>query len=306
MFLSLYRFGFYKIPAIVVFTLLLFGCQETYRQKGSPEYISEINTWHQQRIENLKKSNGWLNLIGLYWLNEGENSFGSDSSNDIVFNSSNIAPFMGVLTLNKGVITIKVNTDIEITSNNEPVTEMILNSDQSGEPTLLNHGTLQWFIIKRENKFGVRVRDFEAELIKTFTGIDRYPVNEDWRIEAKFVPYIPPKKISVPSIIGTVSESECYGKLEFEKDGGIYTLEPLGKDYLFLVFADQTNGIDTYGAGRFLSVDPPDSTGITYIDFNKAYNPPCAFSKFATCPLPPKENYLKLEVTAGEKKYGDH
>ncbi|OGU56416.1 MAG: hypothetical protein A2V66_06230 [Ignavibacteria bacterium RBG_13_36_8] len=285
---------------------MIISCKEALIEKGSPEYINEIKTWHQQRIENLKKPNGWLNLVGLYWLKAGENTFGSNPSGDVVFPEGKTPAYMGVLILNNGEVTIKVNPEVDIQSDGKKVTEMILQNDLSENTTVLTYGSLSWFVIKREDKIGIRLRDYEAELVKNFTGIETYPINEDWRIEAQFVPYNPPKKLSVPSIIGTISEEESYDKLVFEKDGDTYTLDPMGKDYLFLVFADETNGDETYGGGRFLSVDPPDSTGKTFIDFNKAYNPPCAFTKYATCPMPPKDNYLYLRVTAGEKKYGNH
>ena len=282
------------------------GCAEPPQPKGSPEYIDEINDWHSRRIENLKKPNGWLNLVGLHWLEEGENTFGSGQDNDIVFPAGKSADRLGTVTLNDGVVELKVEPGVEIISGDDLVTSMTLENDMSDNTTMLTHGTLAWFIIKRENKYGIRLRDYEADLLSNFEGIERYPVNEDWRVEAQYVPYDPPKKLSIPSIIGTVSESDCYGKLVFEKNGETYSLDPLGQQNLFLIFADQTNGNETYGAGRFLSVAPPDSTGKTFIDFNKAYNPPCAFTRYATCPLPPKDNYLKLEVTAGEKSYGDH
>lgn len=296
-----------KSVLIILTTIVIAtGCAEELKQKGSPEYIKEINDWHTRRIENLKRPNGWLNLVGLYWLQDGENTFGTASTNDVVFPTGKAETNMGRFVLENGNVTVYVNPGIEIKNGDEPVTEMQLENDLSGEPTILTYGTLAWFVIKRENKIGIRMRDYEAELVKTFEDIKTYPINEDWKVDAKFVPYNPPKKVSIPSIIGTVSEDECYGKLVFEKDGQTYQLDPLGKERLFLVFADETNGIDTYGAGRFLSVDPPDSTSHTFIDFNKAYNPPCAFTKFATCPLPTRDNHLHLEATAGEKKYGDH
>lgn len=290
----------------LVTAAFLTSCESTLPQKGSPRYIKEISDWHNKRIENLKKPNGWLNLTGLYWLEEGDNKFGSGANNDIQFPEGKAPKYMGVITLNDGTVKISADPKAEIYSGSDLITEAILQNDQSGNPTILTHGTLAWFIIKRENKYGIRLRDYEAELLKSFNGIETYPVNEDWRVEAEYIPYNPPKKITVPSIIGTVSESECYGKLQFNIEGKTYSLDPLGQSDLFIIFSDATNGVETYGAGRFLYVSPPDSTGKTIIDFNKAYNPPCAFTKYATCPLPPKDNYLQLEITAGEKKFGNH
>jgi uncharacterized protein (DUF1684 family) len=181
--------------------------------------------------------------------------------------------------------------------------------DASGDPTFLTLDSLSWFIIKRDGRFAVRLRDRESRFLKEFSGIQRFPVDSTWRIPAKLEKYDPPKQVKVPNILGSVSESESPGALVFEYEGIEFKLDPLGESLsrsLFLIFADQTNGTDTYGAGRFLYVDPPDSLGNTTIDFNKSYNPPCAFTAYATCPLPPSQNILPFRVTAGEKNYGHH
>ena len=153
--------------------------------------------------------------------------------------------------------------------------------------------------------YGVRLRDLNAEILKTFEGVDRFPVNEDWNIKAKFEPFESPKEIDIPTILGTVEKDFAPGKLVFSINQENYEILPTSAgDGLFIIFADQTSGVETYGAGRFLYIDGPDSNNIVNLDFNKAYNPPCAFSKYATCPLPPKENQLKVRITAGEKNYG--
>ena len=287
--------------------LALFGCSRDNGEKGSPEYINQIKQWHQKRIENLKKENGWLNLAGLFWLKNGENTFGTNPANDIVFPKGKAPGWIGVFTLKDSTVTVKINPGVEVTYNNMPVHEMVLRTDLSDEPTELNIGFLRWFIIKRGEKYGVRLRDLNAELLNEFKGIDIYPINEDWKITAKFEPYNPPKSISIPTIIGTVDEDQAPGALVFEKDGKQYKLDPVVEgNQFFIIFADETSGEETYGAGRFLYTSLPDSTGNVILDFNKAYNPPCAFTPYATCPLPPKQNYLKLKVAAGEKKYGNH
>ncbi|MDX1699992.1 MAG: DUF1684 domain-containing protein, partial [Melioribacteraceae bacterium] len=158
----------------------------------------------------------------------------------------------------------------------------------------------------RGDKYGIRLRDLTADLVSDFKGIERFPVQDKWKIEAKFVKNNPPKKIMIPSIIGTVSESYSPGTLEFEFDNKEFRLSPIKSgNRLFIVFADLTSGEETYGAGRFLYTNGPDSNNIVILDFNKAYNPPCAFSKYATCPLPPDENKLKVRISAGEKNYSE-
>ena len=289
----------------VLFVMVISCNQSVPEQKGSPAYLAEIRSWHQKRIENLKKENGWLNLAALYWLKNGENKFGTAPDNDFVLPEGKAPNYVGSFFLKDSFVTVKINPGVKVFHKEAIVGEMQMDSDLSGDPTVLRLGSLRWFIIKRGEKFGVRLRNLEAPLLQEFKGIETYPINADWRIEAVFEPYNPPKKLAIPTILGTVEEEISPGALKFQVDGKTYTLDPVGNGKLFLVFADETNGIETYGGGRFLYVDTPDSLGKTIIDFNKAYNPPCVFTKYATCPLPPEQNYLRLGITAGEKNYGE-
>jgi uncharacterized protein (DUF1684 family) len=292
-----------KITLLIAAVLLTF-CSR-YEEKGEPKYIDEINQWHNKREEGLKKERGWLNLAGLYWLKEGENSFGSAAGNDLIFPKGKINDHAGVFILDSGKVFVKINPDITILNNGKMIKEMELKPDDE-DSSSLRHASLVWFIIKRGDRFGVRLRDLKNNNLFSFEGVERYPVNSDWKIEAKFSPYNPTKKISVPNILGTIEEEISPGNLSFEIEGEKYSLDVLegGEDSYFVIFADKTSGEDTYGGGRFLSVPKPDSSGKTYIDFNKSYNPPCVFSQYATCPLPPKRNHLPVEITAGEKMYG--
>jgi len=291
----------------IFYTLFLFilcSCGEVLKEKGSPDYINEIKTWHNKRIENLKKENGWLNLVGLIWLKEGVNKFGSDKSNEIVF-PENAPKFIGKFILKDSIVVAEINSDIEVTSDGKKVNKLVLQNDLKGNPTILAHNNFRWHIIKRGEKYGVRLRDLEAPLVKNFKGIETFPINDEWKIEAKFVQYNSPKEILIPNILGMIDTSKTVGKILFNKNGKEYSLEALdgGGDSFFIIFADETNGNETYGAGRFLSVEKPKNGKNFYIDFNKAYNPPCVFTKYATCPLPPKENHIKLRITAGEKMF---
>lgn len=297
-----------NIFIIAFISLFLFlCCGETYNQKGSAEYIKEIQNWDRKRMQRLKRETGWLNLVGLYWLDEGENTFGSDKNNDIVF-PPNAAPKMGSFTLSDSTVTVKVNEDVDVLIDSQLVKNAVLRSDIDDSTTIMSYGSLRWYTIVRDGgKFGIRLRDLNAPLVKNFEGIERFPVNEDWKIEATWVPLDPPKDLVIPNVIGTTSEAKAYGRLDFEIENKTYSLYPTGKESLFLIFADETSGIETYGAGRFLYTDGPDSNNIVILDFNKAYNPPCVFTKYATCPLPPKENQIKVRITAGEKNFGkDH
>lgn len=297
------------INFFIFLTVLVFltGCGDRENDKGSPEYISSIKQWRAKRVENLKKDNGWLNLAGLYWLKQGENTFGTNPGNDIVFPKGKGPGTIGNFILSDSTITIKVAPGVEVKTNGKPVKEMVLKDDASGDPTVLELGFLRWFVIQRGDRFGIRLRNLDADLVKEFKGTEVYPIDEDWKFNATFVKYDPPKTLSIPTIVGTVEEDPCPGALLFDKDGKSYKLDAIKEgDSFFIIFADETSGEETYGAGRFLYTSLPDSAGRVILDFNKAYNPPCAFTPYATCPLPPKQNYLKMKITAGEKKYGHH
>ncbi len=287
--------------------LFLFGCNPSKdRPELTTSYVSEIQEWHKTRIRSLSRKNGWLSLVGLYWLKGGENSFGADPSNDIIFPAGEAPGFVGAFILTGGEVSVRINSDVQVLREGEPVRVMVLQNDVDGDPTVLTLGPLSWFIIKRDEQFAVRLRDSDSPRVSEFKGIETFPIDPAWRIEATVEPYDPPKTVPVPTILGTVSKQSSPGSLVFKVQDKTYRLDPIGEpddqDW-FVIFADETNGEKTYGAGRYLYVERPDRDGTTIIDFNKSYNPPCAFTDFATCPLPPAQNRLPIEVTAGEKKY---
>ncbi len=291
---------FLKILLSVIFILLITSCQKLLEEKGDVKYIQEIKDWHNKRIDNLKKENGWLNLAGLFWLNEGVNKFGSDKINDIIFPEGKAPAFIGTLTLKDSDVTLRVNKGIEVKSNGKIVTTADLKNNLQ-DATVFEYNSLRWFVIKRGDKYGIRLRDLESSLVKSFKGIDTYPINSDWRFEAELEKYDPPKKLAITNILGMTEENISPGALVFTKDGKQFKLDALVEDnQYFIIFADETNEEETYGAGRFIYVNKNNSTGKIILDFNKAFNPPCVFTKYATCPLPPKQNHLKLKITAGE------
>ncbi len=290
----------------VVFVLILLFINGCEKDQGNPDYVRSVKQWHEQRVARLKTESGWLNLVGLYWLHEGKNTFGSAGDNDIVFPEGAPA-HIGAFDLTDSLVSVNINPEIEVTADSHKVTDMILNDDLSDSTTVLQQGSYRWFVINRSGRYGIRLRNINAPLVKNFKGIDTYPVDEKWRVEAKFESYPSPKVIEIPNIIGSIETDTVEGRLVFRLNGNTFTLDPVSEgNEFFIIFADETNGEDTYGAGRFLYTEKPDSLGMVVLDFNKAYNPPCAFTRFATCPLPPKQNYLHIMVTAGEKKYGDH
>lgn len=268
-------------------------------------YETEIKSWHQKRIDDLKKEEGWLNLAGLFWLQEGENTIGGDEKNSIVFPKEHSDAFLGKIILKNGKVTFEAAKNTSVTLADQPVSNAEIFPYQ-GKPTVLKHNSLRWFIIQRGDKYAIRLRDLEGPYLKAFKGIETYPISQEWRLKAKFVPTVG-KKLSIIDITGRSYEQDSPGKFVFNVNGKEYSLEAVGtKERPHFVFGDLTNRHGSYGGGRFLDAPAPDAEGYTYIDFNKAYNPPCAFTPYATCPLPTKENKLALAVTAGEKYHGDH
>ncbi|WP_353718379.1 DUF1684 domain-containing protein [Dyadobacter sp. 676] len=266
-------------------------------------YEEQIREWHLKRVESLKAESGWLNLAGLFWLDEGKNTFGGAEENDILFPADKSSPFLGEIWLENGHITLKARPGAGIFNGDQPVTEIDIFPD--GQPVTLRHGSLRWFVIKRGEKYAIRLRDLEGPFLKNFTGIERYPVQEKWRIKARFVP-TEGHTVPITDITGRTDDQVSPGRLVFTVDGREYSLDAVGQpENLFIIFADQTNRHETYGSGRFLYA-AVEADGTAWLDFNKAINPPCAFSPYATCPLPPKQNKLAVAISAGEKRYGDH
>ncbi len=269
-------------------------------------YEKEVETWRQQRLAGLKKEDGWLTLVGLYWLKPGANRFGSDPGNPVILPEGKAPAVAGTLTRDGDTVRLSVEPGVALTANGKPVTPgMTVSADAGGKPAVLELGSLNFFVIKRGDRVGVRIRDKASPVLASFKGIDEYPIQPEWRIVARFEPY-KDKKIPIANIIGQVEDETSPGAVVFDWRGKTYRIDALegGDDGgLFLIFGDQTNGKETYGAGRFLDTEAP-KDGKVVVDFNTAYNPPCAFTAFATCPLPPAGNKLQLRVEAGEKKFG--
>lgn len=252
-------------------------------------------------MERLKSENGWLNLVGLYWLQQGTNIFGSDSSCTLIFPSS-APPVAGKLIRKDTLVTLEVNSGAVIESEGKKISSVVLKSDATGHPTTLKMGSLVFYLIKRDTLLGIRLRDLNSVLFSSLDSIPCYPPDSAWKIKAQFHPFEEPQKMHVHTIIGTLEEYTVPGKLVFELKGQRQTLIPFKEGQgFFIIFGDGTSAIETYGVGRFLQTNEPDLTGNVILDFNRAYNPPCAFTPYATCPLPPKENLLSIKITAGEK-----
>lgn len=290
---------------IILILISVIGCKQI--PTANPEYIQEINEWDAKRINRLKADDGWLNLVGRFWLKQGESTFGSAKDNYIVVESSKLPEHVGSFFFVDTVVTFKAKDGVEVLHNGTPVNKIVLIDDQKKDMTVLQIGSIKFNLIIRDTLYGIRFRDLNSELVKNFKGIERFPIDESWKIKARFEAYSPVKEIDVPNVLGQISKEKCPGAVVFERDGKTFKIDAVdeGEEKLFLIIADQTSGEETYGGGRFMYVSKPDSTNSILLDFNKAYNPPCVFTKYATCPLPPLQNYLKLRIEAGEKVYGD-
>ena len=274
-------------------------------------YQDEIREWQSRRLKKLLAEDGWTTLVGLYWLEPGENSFGRAADNRIVLDYPSLPEQIGTFQVAGREVRFMAAPDAKVFHQGRPVSAIgPLADDSAGAPTVLAVGNLSFYLIERSSRLGIRVKDSRAEARVHFRGLEYFPVDPKWRIAARFEPYSPARKIPITTVLGMQEEMPAPGALVFEVDGMAYRLDAVleaGERDWFVMFADATNGKQSYGAGRFLYVAPP-ANGETVIDFNKSYTPPCAFSAFATCPLPPPQNRLPIAVTAGELKYAgsDH
>jgi uncharacterized protein len=294
---------------ILILTLLAATAALAAIKPGSinqPSYADEIEKWRKARAQEMAGEEGWLSLVGLFWLAPGQNRFGSDPSNEIALPKNKAPRQAGTLRLDNGLVHLDVKPGVVITSEGKPVTSITLQSDADGKPTRLLLGTLSFHVIKRGERLGLRVKDRQNPARFRFAGIETYPLNPKWRIEARLEAYDPPKQIPIANVLGMIDDQPSPGAVVFEVGGKSYRLDAIqekGSNQLFIIFADKTNGRATYGAGRYLYAAAPGADGELIIDFNKSENPPCAFTSYATCPLPPRQNRLPFPVEAGERKY---
>ena len=282
--------------------LLFASCARAPQQVDQQAYAREIEQWRAERLASLTSESGWLSLIGLFWLKEGKNTFGSDAANDIVI--PKVPARAGEFVLANGVVTFRTPHAKTFIVDGAPISTVELKTDVHEKPTIMRVGSLSLQIIKREDRLGVRVKDKDHPDRTNFRGLEYFPIDPKWRVEARFEPYNPPKPVPILNVLNMETDEPSPGAVAFEVNGKTYRLDAIterGNPQFFMIFADDTRGKETYGAGRYLYIDPPDANNRVVIDFNKAYSPPCAFTNYATCPLPPKQNILPVEVNAGEK-----
>lgn len=294
--------------------VLLAACGEKASTSGEAllsaseeQYLSEENLWRIQRQEKLTAPDGWTSLIGLHWLTLKSHYVGSGARSGIRIA---LGPdSLGMFQRDGQRVFFTPERGVPLTLDGEPLKGRVeLKDDSKGAPSVVgfDEGKGKLTVIERGGNRGLRVKHADAPTRTQFQAIEYWPLNREWRVEAKFIPHPAGKTLPIATIIGTTENTPNPGVLEFQHEDKTYRIEALdqGEDTLSLIIADRTSGHETYGAGRYIDVPRPDAQGKVVIDFNRAYNPPCAFTPFATCPLPPNENRLDLAINAGEKRYG--
>jgi hypothetical protein len=289
--------------------LLIVVAMVCARTAQSDDFLAETTAWRAARVAELTDYSGWLTLVGLYWFKEGSNTFGDASSNAVVLDNSQLGKRAGTFVRQGNSVHFKGAKDTCVKANGAAVIDLELKSDVGGEPTQLSCGSLRFYVIQRGDQVGLRVKDILSPARRAFRGLDFFEAAESWNVNARFEPYQPMRHIPIVNVLGMQTDMDSPGAIVFERDGATWRLdtvleEPQANE-LFIMFADGTSGRQTYGGGRFLYVPLP-VDGRVQVDFNKAHNPPCAFTPFATCPLPPLGNRISLPITAGELKYAGH
>ena len=301
------------LAGLVMLALLLAGCgggEEAPVAKPMDEdavrYLSDENLWRMKRANELVEPDGWTSLVGLHWLSLPSHFLGSSPRSGIRLAFG--PPSLGLLKREGDRLFLTPDAGVELIVDGQPVTGRVeLRDDRDGNPTVVGFdgGKGQLMVIHRGNRQALRVRHADAPTRTQFGGLDYWPPDRNWRVKAKYHPHPPGKTIEIVNIIGNAEQVANPGYFTFIRGGRGYRLEAVdqGDGQLSVILADRTSGHDSYGPGRYLDVAAPDASGNAVLDFNRAYNPPCAFTEFATCPLPPRENRLDLAITAGEKKY---
>ncbi|MGY0559760.1 DUF1684 domain-containing protein [Luteimonas sp. A277] len=269
-------------------------------------FVTGQEAWRAERRDRLLAPDGWTTLVGLHWIELNAHYIGSSGESGMRLAKG--PPRLGMLQQREGRLYFTPERGVELAVDGERLTGRAeLHSDRSSTPTLIDFdaGQGQIGVIERGGRRALRVRHLDADSRLRFAGIDYWPVDASWLIEGRFSAHPPGQMLEVASLIGGTERMGNPGVVEFDRDGQVFRLQALddGADGLLLILADRTSGQGSYGAGRYLDAGAPDANGRVLLDFNRAYNPPCAFTNYATCPLPPLENRLDLAITAGEKAY---
>ena len=303
---------------VAMVSLLAAGADDQSSDKSSKDQASwqrDLLAWRAQRATNLQAPEGWLSLVALGWLQEGDNTFGSAEDSRVQI-AGKAPAHIAVVHLEKGALRLLPPVGgfpKDLLLDGQPAKEQVLFADDADKPSKLTIGTITVIVIHRDDRFALRVKDLQAPTRTAFHGLRWYEPNPAYRVHARWIPYNPPKTLDIPTVLGTTTHMPAPGAAEFTIDGKVVRLEPVLEDPkatdLFFILRDATSKTTTYGAGRFLYTDFPDhglnQPGELWLDFNRLYNPPCSFTPYATCPLPPPQNRLSVPIPAGEQRYHD-
>jgi len=298
------------VSLIILFISVSTVRAESVNKKNDNLFNKQEQEWRTKRDQQMLKPTSWLTIAGLFWLEEGGNSFGTDPSNKIVLPKNSAPIFAGKFMLRKEKIVVIAQEKIGLKIGKNIITRMTIKSDETGQADEIELNELRMWVIKRGERYAIRLRDFNNPGYKNYKQLVFYPPSKKYKILADYIPYESPKKITVATIVGTHTEMISPGYVKFAIDGKEHNLKAFGggsdDKNLFFIFKDNTNGNETYEASRFMSAEIMDNNKVL-LNFNRAFNPPCAYTPYATCPLPPPDNYLSIPIEAGEKKYpGGH
>jgi hypothetical protein len=273
-------------------------------------YERSLAEWKTGRLAEAAGPDGWSTLTALHWLNEGDSRVGGDSAAEVSLPRAHAPRRVGTIRFAQGRALFVAERGARVTNGDAPVDSVVLGADTAGRPTVLSLGSVSMRLIKRGDRVGVRVKDTLSDRRVHFAGLQYFPTDTAWRLHGRLIPYPKGKTLRIMNVLGMEDDQPSPGAVEFVIGGKTYRLDTIverGDTDLFVMFRDRTSVDETYPAGRFLHVNNPDAEGRVVIDFNRAYNPPCAFSPFATCPLPPRQNVLPIRIPAGERRYaGEH
>jgi len=294
--------GLVFLAVAVVYVVLFCAGQE------DPAFVEAEMTWRAERDHAMREETSWLTIAGLFWLEEGENTFGTSADSRIQLPEDSAPESAGAFILKNGGVTAEAAGNTELKIGEEIIRKRKLASDQEGRPDIVALNDLRMWVIVRGGRFAIRMRDLNARAFREYDGLDFFPPRAEYKVVGTLITYDEPKTVSVGTAIGTTTEMTSPGFVSFEIGGKQYRLDAFGSvasKRLFFVFRDGTSGDETYGASRFMSADILED-GSVDMNFNRAYNPPCAYTHYATCPLPPPQNNLEIRIEAGEKMYPGH
>jgi len=288
--------------SLLIMTCLLAACSADEPETDLATHEADVQQWRVERLASLKQPDGFLTLVGLHWLTEEVSSIGSAEDNDVLL-PGKAAPHVGRVLLTDAGVLLETEPDIDVRYEGVPVRSILMSDDTTEAPVLVTHGSLAWAVVNRDGRYAIRVRDYEHPAIEAFPPIEYFPIDPAMRVTAILHRFDEPKILNVGTVIvGLDYRPTSPGTVSFDIDGETYELEAYAAgDSLFFIFGDRTTGRETYPAGRFLYAAVPGADGKTILDFNKAYNPPCAFNEFATCPVASPANRMTARIDAGEK-----